>query len=162
MLTNTPHTNRRTRLGRAPRGNCRAGPWSSMYRHVLMYWSRELPGLPVYHQTWYALPAFSHFSFINVYPTELPLTHGKKISANFSSSDVESPKRVLPAGRVQRGLPGAPPARPLHQPRAGRGSRSRDRFSLRRDRFRLLRNSARFGPSVLASDAASTYWYCTG
>ena len=71
--------------------------------------------------------------------TNLPSKHSPKSRVFFCSCETKSRINVPPAG---------PPAGPSHQPgEAGRGRGSR----LRRDRFRIRRNSALDGCSVLAS-----------
>lgn len=57
-------------LSRGQRKMCGPGAWSSTCRqYYWLYRTRELPGSPVYHHTWYILSAFSSFSSTNLLPS---------------------------------------------------------------------------------------------
>ena len=81
------------------------------------------------HRTLRSLLLFFHFFLVNLHLVAFEIWSISDVF--FSSSEAKSRKNVLPAGRLQRGPPVAPPAPPPRQPGGGRS---------RRDRFRFGRN----------------------
>ena len=110
---------------------------------LMMAWTLTL----VYHHIHPGRFFFSsHFSFVKIYHP-IAFKAWLKNSVFFNSSEAISRKNVAPAGRLQRGPPGAPLARP--PPTGGGGAR----------RFHLRRNSALFRSRVYCYSVLAGWSY---